>query len=484
MSRIKYLLILLFILITFFSGCSTTSSEQPTYYGYFANAQRTKCWNVQGIRELPKKMWSYEDRTVSPGGAADFFGGNAPTVVDNIAYIGGNGVTALDIKTGKLIWYSVPQECPGIESSPVYFDGMLFAVGGYVAEDGNLVQKLLAIDAKDGKLLWKSSAIGLSGTSYSDENPIIVKGKVYLGVLDLPRTPNKNIERHIRVWDAKTGKVVNEIVLDPKMDVFFDTLATDGTYLYGSLMTGYFSYSIFCYNVEKNKVEWTFPIADNNRRNYRWSRLAISNNTIIVGYLCIPKDLNTPNELTVIKAYDIKTHKLLWRKETCCISPTDGEGFHMKDNPKIRFQYFQSPHFAVKSDRLYLTLGDGRMVCADVRTGKEIYVRRYDEFQKVSEGYFFDKEHTIRDYPEIDFYATNNVLYVTSETHLHHQKEGSGCIIALDSETGKTLWEKSTNVQGGMIVAVIPTKFGIVVTWTTNEWAPVSKPVTTELWSQ
>ena len=469
----------LFVVIALLSGCSGIYSKQPVYYGYFANALRTKQWNVPAPKKLPRKVWSYEDKTMNQN-AEDFFGGNGPTIANGVAYFGGNGITALDIKTGKQIWHSALPEYSVIYSSPLFYKGRLFVVGGSVDKHSNLVQKLLAVDAKSGKSLWKSGEIGLSGISFSDENPIIINGKIYLGVITpLPQKANAPApEGHVRVWDAISGKVTNEIVIDPKADVFFDTLATDGRYLYGSLIKGYSYYSVFCYDTGTNKVKWVIDAKDKNRTNYRWPRLAISSGVIIVSYLCIPKNGISPNELTVIKAYDIKTHKLLWRKETCCISKSDSKAFYSKYNPKIRFQYFQRPDFAVEKGRIYYTVGDGRIVCADLRSGKELFERTWSEFQgKVK------TEKGVVDYPEINFYATDDVLYIATEIYPNNQdKEGTGIVIALNGENGKTLWKRSINAPGSVVLSIVPVKSGMLITWVTDEWAPKRVPVTFELW--
>lgn len=461
-------------------GCSNNAPVvRNTYYGYFSNAKRTKFWKTGGFVKPPVKKWSYKYR--DSFGNRCFATSCAPVTANGIAFLPdpSGGLDAIEIKSGKTIWKNKSSHLSNIESPPVYSNGEIFVVSGDTNADGSLLQRLVAINAHNGNIIWESGIIGSSAISYADENPIILNGRVYLGGLDFSEKFDGKPKSSIFVFNEKTGNVEHKITIDPAANMFFDTLATDGKCIYGSLIKGYFNYYLFCYNPAKNKTEWIFDISDPNRRNYRWPRIAISNNIIVTAYLCIPNSQYSPNEITVIKTFDIQKKKILWEKETCCVAQHDEEAFR---NDKIRFQYFQTPHFAVKKDKVYFTLGDGKIVCANIRSGKYIFVRNYSEFQNLSRGFFYDKENKVVWFPRTDFYVTNNVLFVTTETNPDANNEGYGTVIMLDADKGNTLWENKIPQKGEAVLSLTPVSSGMLVLLNPNGYSkqPISSIL--QLW--
>jgi len=119
-----------------------------------------------------------------------YFGHNpsAPAIADGTVYFAsGSRLYALDETSGAKKWV-YPVDAPlstTIHASPAVLDGILF-VG---ADDG----KLIALDAKTGKDLWKFDTRSGIGTS-----PTVTDGVVYFGSVDG------------KVWaiDAKTGASV------------------------------------------------------------------------------------------------------------------------------------------------------------------------------------------------------------------------------------------------------------------------------------
>jgi polyvinyl alcohol dehydrogenase (cytochrome) len=104
--------------------------------------------------------------------------------------IGGGGLFALDLRTGKQVWYTAPPtpSCAGKEgcsaaqmAPPTLTSGMVFA--------GSLDGHLRAYDTRDGSVLWDfdtaqefrtTNGIKAHGGSLNGAGPTIVSGMVYV----------------------------------------------------------------------------------------------------------------------------------------------------------------------------------------------------------------------------------------------------------------------------------------------------------------
>ncbi len=149
----------------------------------------------------PQRMWQVE----LPGD-----GYSEPIVADGALYITGNtgdkknrvgNLYALDPKTGHIRWQAVygPEWSASFEcarTSPTFFDGRLYLVGGL----GHVV----CLDAKSGKTVWNVDAHAKFGgrniTWGIADNPLIYEGKV----ICQPGGPDASIV----ALDAKTGDLV------------------------------------------------------------------------------------------------------------------------------------------------------------------------------------------------------------------------------------------------------------------------------------
>jgi len=129
----------------------------------------------------------------------------APIVVDGIMYIttSYNHVYALDAATGKEFWHykhkmgPVTTFCCGPNNRGV-------AVMGDRLYMGTLDAKLLAFDAKTGKVLW-SSQIGDPEQGYSETMaPVAVDGKVLIGT----NGGEYGIRGFVKAFDANDGKLL------------------------------------------------------------------------------------------------------------------------------------------------------------------------------------------------------------------------------------------------------------------------------------
>jgi PQQ-dependent dehydrogenase (methanol/ethanol family) len=148
-----------------------------------------------------------------------------PLVIGDMMYVHTpfpNIVYALDLKEdGKIVWKYEPKQdpnvipvmcCDTVNRGVAYGDGMIFL---HQADD-----KLVALDAKTGKVAWSVAngdpSKGQTGTSA----PLVVKDKVLVGTSG----GEFGVQCHLTAYDMKTGKQAwrayssgpdDQILLDP-----------------------------------------------------------------------------------------------------------------------------------------------------------------------------------------------------------------------------------------------------------------------------
>jgi PQQ-dependent dehydrogenase (methanol/ethanol family) len=132
-----------------------------------------------------------------------------PLIIGNVMYVHGpfpNPVYALDLNNdGKILWkYEAKQDpnvipvmcCDTVNRGLSYADGKIFL---HQADT-----TLVALDAKDGKVVWQvkngDPAKGETGTSA----PMVVKDKVLVGISG----GEFGVQCHMTAYDLKTGKQV------------------------------------------------------------------------------------------------------------------------------------------------------------------------------------------------------------------------------------------------------------------------------------
>jgi PQQ-dependent dehydrogenase (methanol/ethanol family) len=188
--------------------------------GDYANTRYSKLnqINAQNVGKL-QVAWTF-----STGVLRGHEGG--PLIIGNMMYVHApfpNNVYALDLSQDqKIVWKYEPKQdpnvipvmcCDTVNRGVAYGDGKIFL---HQADD-----KLVALDAKTGKLVWSATngdpSKGQTGTSA----PLVIKDKVLVGTSG----GEFGVNCHVTAYDIKGGKQVwraysqgpdNEMLFDPE----------------------------------------------------------------------------------------------------------------------------------------------------------------------------------------------------------------------------------------------------------------------------
>ena len=144
-------------------------------------------------------VWSH-DVEQGPNAAS------APLEVDGIVYFaaGYSVISALDVRTGKLLWTYDPKapEAAGKKMRAAWgIRGIAYAKGRIFT--GTIDGRLIAIDAKTGKLAWSQQTINRADESYITGPPWIAGDKVVIGFGGGDFGP---IRGYVTAYDIADGK--------------------------------------------------------------------------------------------------------------------------------------------------------------------------------------------------------------------------------------------------------------------------------------
>jgi len=156
--------------------------------------------NAENIGQLGL-VWSH-DIDVMPSAQT------APVAVDGVLYFGaGHSVVhALDARTGKELWRydpEAPQKAGEKLRSAWGIRGIAYGEGRIYT--GTVDGRLIALDAKTGKLLWSSMTIEANDGRYISGPPTFFNGKVIIGHGGGDFAP---VRGYVTAYDAKTGKQI------------------------------------------------------------------------------------------------------------------------------------------------------------------------------------------------------------------------------------------------------------------------------------
>jgi alcohol dehydrogenase (cytochrome c) len=168
-------------------------------YGMGYNLQRfsplTQIDRDSVKRLVPVWNYSYDDNKSEE---------SQPLVYNGVLYVTTNAATmALDAKTGQQLWKSkieYPPETPRIVCCGIINRGLALYEGKIFRT--TLDAYVVAIDAKDGKELWRSHAIDYKDGYSMTVAPLVADGVVITGISGA----EYGIRGFIDGWDPQTGK--------------------------------------------------------------------------------------------------------------------------------------------------------------------------------------------------------------------------------------------------------------------------------------
>jgi quinohemoprotein ethanol dehydrogenase len=130
----------------------------------------------------------------------------APVAVDGVLYFaaGSSHVHALDAASGKLLWQydSRSREIAGPELRGAWGSRGIAYAGGLVFT-GTMDGRLIALDAKTGKLAWSVQTTTKGDGRYISGAPWVFKDKVVVGHGGADYAP---VRGYVTAYDQKTGK--------------------------------------------------------------------------------------------------------------------------------------------------------------------------------------------------------------------------------------------------------------------------------------
>ncbi len=125
----------------------------------------------------------------------------APTIYNGVMYvINGKWTFAIDVETGRQIWRTPVRLEPGVQrvainrGAPAIYNGKLFRV--------TMDNHLLALDMKTGEELWNQKFADLNEGFYATSAPIVANGVVISGESGGESTTRGFLDG----WDPDTGK--------------------------------------------------------------------------------------------------------------------------------------------------------------------------------------------------------------------------------------------------------------------------------------
>ena len=125
----------------------------------------------------------------------------APTIYNGVMYvINGKWTFALDVETGRQIWRTAVELEPGIQRSafnrgaPTIYNGKLFRV--------TIDNHVLALDMQTGSQLWNQKFADAKDGYYATSAPIVANGVLISGVAGGESTTRGFLDG----WDPDTGK--------------------------------------------------------------------------------------------------------------------------------------------------------------------------------------------------------------------------------------------------------------------------------------
>jgi PQQ-dependent dehydrogenase (methanol/ethanol family) len=400
----------------------------------------------------------------------------APLVRDGVMYLSqsNNVVHALDATNGNLIWeyrHSLPklkgsyvrrQLVRARNSIALYGDKVFLATGD---------ARLLALDARTGKVLWNVQVADYNvGFNYT-AGPLVVRGKVIAGISGCT-TPDTGGGCFLTAHDAETGKELwrtytiaqandpgdsswNGVPVnqrkggslwgtgsyDPHLDLVFWGTAPPIPHSELARGTGpgahLYTNATLAINPDTGKIVWHFPHlpGDNWNLDHAFERVLVD---VERGGEMMPVML-TAGKTAILWALDRKTGKYLWHRETVyqnVISKIDETG-------KV----------TLNRDVVPARLGQDLLVCPSLYGGRIWQASAYSPEEK---AIVMPLANMCNEYKVVEQPPTPGEDYGRGRFTPRHAPNNNGMVgrvEAIDVTTGQSLWkhERRAVVSGGLL---------------------------------
>jgi outer membrane protein assembly factor BamB len=203
-----------------------------------------------------KKLWRKDDFQSAPM----FFTAASPIIVDQlcVAQLGGRdsgAVVAYDLASGEQKWkWSGP--------SPAYASPVLQTIGATKIIVAQTENKLVGVNAADGKLAWEAGGSaqpgpggpgggpgrGMGGRDYKAATPIVEGQNVIVAGRGI---------KAMKVEKEGDGFATKEVWSNPEKSVQFNTPVLKSGFLYGLTPENEF----FCINAQNGQTAWSAPLS-------------------------------------------------------------------------------------------------------------------------------------------------------------------------------------------------------------------------------
>jgi quinohemoprotein ethanol dehydrogenase len=197
------------VLLLGVSAAQTVSAEDNLDWRYHGNSLSNQRFqdvdqiNPSNVAKL-KPAWIFHTGISDPNMSMEM----TPIVVNGVMYVtsGDDDVFALNAANGRQIWAYHPNDMPALNTLPICCnnDNRGVAVGDGKVFNARLDATLVALDAKSGKVVWKTVVDSPGNGAAMTMAPQFADNKVIVGVSGA----EYGVRGHLDAYDPETGSLI------------------------------------------------------------------------------------------------------------------------------------------------------------------------------------------------------------------------------------------------------------------------------------